>query len=176
VSSRTIWMTWDTNDHFRQIDRLVSGTDEVALLTARAAAEEVLEIVRENIRANFTIRTGKLLNNWEIVQEVKGGRHRRRGETELRTDTIYARIHEFGGVITPKRAKMLSWIDPDTGWVIFARRVVIPARPYFRPAMQKTGRVSRAASRAYEAWLEDKPHLSDIVRYPVDVYNTNVRV
>jgi phage gpG-like protein len=43
---------------------------------------------------------------------------------------IYAAIHQFGGVILPKSGKFLSWVGPD-GKRIFAKKVTIPARPFF---------------------------------------------
>jgi phage gpG-like protein len=46
---------------------------------------------------------------------------------------VYGRIQELGGEILPVHAKMLSWIN-DAGERIFAKRVVLPARPYLRPA------------------------------------------
>ena len=52
------------------------------------------------------------------------------------TGVIYAAIHEFGGVILPKRAKALHWVDDD-GNDVFALRVVMPARPYIRPVLQE---------------------------------------
>ena len=55
-------------------------------------------------------------------------------EAAVGTDVVYAAIHEFGGVITPKRARMLHWVDPDSGENIFANAVTIPPRPYLRPA------------------------------------------
>ena len=48
---------------------------------------------------------------------------------------VYGRIQELGGTIKPVRAKMLSWIDLDTGKRIFAKKVYIPPRPYLRPAV-----------------------------------------
>lgn len=42
---------------------------------------------------------------------------------------VYASIHQFGGEILAK-GKALSWIGPD-GKRIFAKRVKIPARPFF---------------------------------------------
>ena len=46
----------------------------------------------------------------------------------------YARIHEYGGVILPVKAKMLSWIGPD-GQRVFAHRVVMPERSYLRTSL-----------------------------------------
>jgi phage gpG-like protein len=43
---------------------------------------------------------------------------------------IYAAIHQFGGVIVPKNAKSLMWTDA-AGGKHFAKRVTMPARPFF---------------------------------------------
>lgn len=48
----------------------------------------------------------------------------------------YAAIHNYGGIITPKNAKRLSWIGDD-GKRIFAKKVIIPKRPYFDNAIAK---------------------------------------
>jgi phage gpG-like protein len=48
---------------------------------------------------------------------------------------VYAAIHEFGGVITPIRAKALHFVID--GKHILTQRVVIPARPYLRPAVDE---------------------------------------
>ena len=63
-----------------------------------------------------------------------GGPAPTRNEVELHigTNLVYAAIHEFGGVITPKKAKALSF--EIGGELIFAKSVHIPARPYLRPA------------------------------------------
>ena len=53
------------------------------------------------------------------------------------TNVIYARIQEFGGVIKPRIAKMLSWVDRRTGERRFAKEVTIPAQPYLRPAFNR---------------------------------------
>lgn len=64
---------------------------------------------------------------------------------------IYARIHEFGGVITPKRARFLHFfID---GKEIFTKYVVIPARPYFWPAVESG---KRGAFEAMGEYLKGK--------------------
>lgn len=52
----------------------------------------------------------------------------------------YARIHEFGGVILPRRARFLVFrlSDPRAGGrgrLVFARRVVIPPRPHAAPTL-----------------------------------------
>lgn len=64
-------------------------------------------------------------------------------------DVRYALIHELGGVITPKQAKVLVFeID---GRKVFARSVTIPARPYLRPAADTIyPSLARRIKRAYE--------------------------
>ena len=54
---------------------------------------------------------------------------------DIGSNAPYARIHDVGGVITPKTKRLLSWIG-ESGRV-FAKSVTIPARPYFTPAMKK---------------------------------------
>lgn len=48
-------------------------------------------------------------------------------------DVRYALIHELGGTIVPVKAKALAIPQPD-GSVRFVKKVVIPPRPYLRPA------------------------------------------
>ena len=60
-----------------------------------------------------------------------------RGETG--PAAIYGRIHEFGGTIKPVHGQFLSFISTkgsSAGQRIFVRLVVIPARPYMRPAFE----------------------------------------
>jgi HK97 gp10 family phage protein len=55
-------------------------------------------------------------------------------EVAVGTDVIYAAIQEFGGVIVPKKAKMLAWQDVKAGIWHFAHKVTIKPHPYLRPA------------------------------------------
>lgn len=51
---------------------------------------------------------------------------------------IYGRIHEFGGVIRPKKGQFLSFISNQgtyAGQRVFVRSVTIPKRPYLQPAL-----------------------------------------
>lgn len=70
---------------------------------------------------------------------------------EFYNDVQHAVYHEYGtGIygpkrtpIRPKRAKLLSWIDPDTGKRVFAKQVRgVPAKKYLRRsidyALEKT--------------------------------------
>jgi phage gpG-like protein len=53
--------------------------------------------------------------------------------TFVGTNLKYARIHEFGGIIRPKKKKALRFKIGDK-WVM-VKRVVMPKRPYFRPTL-----------------------------------------
>ena len=44
------------------------------------------------------------------------------------TNRVYARIHQLGGIVRPRRRRALRF--EQGGNQIFARQVVIPARPY----------------------------------------------
>lgn len=49
-------------------------------------------------------------------------------EVEIGSALVYAAIHQFGGVIKPKKAKSLSFMKGNAR--VYARSVNIPARPY----------------------------------------------
>lgn len=50
-------------------------------------------------------------------------------------DTVpYARIHELGGEIVPKAKKALKFKTDDGVWHV-VKKVIMPTRPYFKPAV-----------------------------------------
>jgi phage gpG-like protein len=52
------------------------------------------------------------------------------------TNVVYARIHEYGWIIRPKKAGRLVF---KKNWkLIFAKQVRIPKRPYMIPALQES--------------------------------------
>jgi len=53
---------------------------------------------------------------------------------KIGTPLVYGRIHELGGVIRPKRAKALAFRTAD-GEFHMVKKVVMPKRPYLRPAL-----------------------------------------
>lgn len=73
------------------------------------------------------------------------------------TNVMYARTHQFGATIEPKKAKRLVFPGPG-GKLIFAKKVVVPARP-FLPLKKASGTValppdwSAQCVRAIRAYL-----------------------
>jgi len=93
-----------------------------------------LEVKREamiNLSGKVLNRqTGKLVNSIQIE----------RGGTETNpfaivgTNTIYARIHELGGIIKAKNKPYL-WFKVGDNWVR-VKQVTIPPRPFLKPAFE----------------------------------------
>lgn len=54
---------------------------------------------------------------------------------------VYAAIHQFGGTITPKKAKRLAFTLG--GRSVFARKVTIPARPYLGLSADNAAEIER---------------------------------
>ena len=64
------------------------------------------------------------------------------------SNRVYARIHQLGGIITPRAGRVLRFMLGDRA--VFARRVTIPARPYL--GWGPTERVE--ADRVVTRWLD----------------------
>lgn len=68
-------------------------------------------------------------------------------------NVAYNATHEFGATITPRSAKLLSWVSKD-GDRVFAKKVVIPARPHWRPAvMSMRDEIARAVAYSLDQWI-----------------------
>ena len=67
----------------------------------------------------------------------------------------YGAIHEFGGTILPKKGKFLRWVKD--GKEFFAKKVVMPKRPFFLPAIEETftsGEATRVANTVLQEELD----------------------
>ena len=53
----------------------------------------------------------------------------------LKNNTVYARIHEFGGTILPKKGEFLIFKPTGADHFVSVRQVKIPARKPFRTAI-----------------------------------------
>ena len=72
-------------------------------------------------------RSGKpLLDNGHLQKSIS---YRVVGNTvEIGTNLLYARLHQFGGVIRPKNKTRLFFMLGERK--VFARQVTVPARPF----------------------------------------------
>nr|DAS18464.1 MAG TPA: virion morphogenesis protein [Caudoviricetes sp.] len=102
-------------------------------------------------------------NKWKplspITQEIKGNDKilKHRGYLSERTaynyddngvefgsDAKYARLHQFGGVIKPKKGKRLKFGKGDT--TVFAKQSKVPARPWLGINQQNEQKLLRKAT------------------------------
>lgn len=100
---------------------------EIATNAAKESGELFNSYAKANVISNFTMRSWALYNSFKVVVTKAG--NVRAGTYGIK----YARIHEYGGVIKPKRSKVLFWVD-NRGTSHFIKSATIPARPYIRPA------------------------------------------
>jgi phage gpG-like protein len=128
-------------------------------MTVQTNAKDLTAIVRRRLEQwlptspqgrRKVLAIMRILNNEAQLSYGKSGLKRRTGllvnslRSELKSipegvlvfisaNPIYSRIHEFGGVIRPKRSNLLRF-QVGGRWVS-ARSVTIPARPYLRPTL-----------------------------------------
>jgi phage gpG-like protein len=95
------------------------AADHLVRVVKKKLSGEVLKVRSNRLRGS--IARGPVQGDGKVLQVVVG------------TNVVYARIHEFGGVIVPKRKKYLRFVVD--GKTVFAKRVVIPKRPYIAPSI-----------------------------------------
>jgi phage virion morphogenesis protein len=78
--------------------------------------------------AALKIRQGQPLRDTGRLQRSITSQPDAQGVT-VGTSLRYAPVHQFGATITPKKAKRLVFPGPG-GKLIFAKKAVIPARPF----------------------------------------------
>jgi len=128
---------WDMSQINAMMEKLANaGKSGTKALEQGASVIEAH--AKMNAEAHGLHKTGNLIGSIQIYDKMPfsvmvGSR-----------GVIYAAVHEFGATISPKRAKMLSWIG-ESGERIFAHKVVIPARPYLRPAVDENKSAVEAA-------------------------------
>jgi len=105
-------------------------------------------------------RTGRLTKSWQVkpTMSVHPGAVRVR----LGSSLVYARIHEYGGRIVPRKGK---WLRFQTGWSGGQRSggwatvasVTIPARRYVSIAGQRALQAARGIAAALKRELMAGP-------------------
>lgn len=108
----------------------------------RAALQALGRVLVTRIQLTFRQSTAPNGSRWAPLKLRQGqplvdtGRLRasitsKAGDREVvvGTNVQYARVHQFGAVIRPVRAKLLRFPN-DAGGFAFARQVKVPARPF----------------------------------------------
>jgi len=114
-------------DHTR--DEMQRGMKEATLLVAATAKRDYLSGPRPG---RLGVVTGRLRSS--LSTEVRGLGANVQGV--VGSNVKYARIHELGGTIVPKKAKALKFFYPKAGHWVSVKSVEIPARPYLSTALR----------------------------------------
>lgn len=141
--------------------RLPENMIAVGNAAFRRLVDDVVLRAKENVslgRPGLIPRTGRLrqsIQKGPYKQLTPGGY----GEQRVYSNLIYARVHEFGATIRPRKGPYLVFrlwnfsdtTEPTGPWVR-ARQVTIPPRPFLGPA----------AERAVDHWDE---YVEESIRY-----------
>jgi phage gpG-like protein len=82
------------------------------------------------------ITSGMLMRSVTFAVDSGGG------AVNIGSNLKYARIHQLGGVITPKNRRFLRF-PIGGGNFVFAKKVVMPARPFLKPRPEDPERLIR---------------------------------
>ena len=118
----------ELSNHFKDALQIASGDNRINAL--KAGGNVVRNHAKLNIMSQGLVDIGTLKGSISVEKDTDT-------TVAIGTNIKYGHIHEVGGTIVPRKAKMLSWIDKQTGNRIFAKSVHIPARPYLRPALDE---------------------------------------
>jgi len=115
---------------FRVLDKAAKTANKRVMDAVRKGALRVQRGAKVNVhqKLNTTgLSTGTLGRSIGIVAKPA------QLEASIGPSVIYGRIHEFGGIIKPVKAKALAF--EVGGQLVFAQSVTIPKRPYLQPAL-----------------------------------------
>lgn len=122
---------------------------------ATAAALVLVAQAKINIESNFVIHPIGPLKASVGVGSVTATRNQAIAEWGS-YGIVYARIHEYGGVILATNGPYLVFQTADGAWHSVPM-VTMPARPYIRPAIDQHG---RDAAKAAEFQLAQRLRLA----------------
>ncbi len=86
------------------------------------------------------------------VTAVPGASSGAIGRASVAPHTVYAAIQEYGGPMHARPGRYMHWISDGIDY--YAKHVILPPRPYLRPAAEVSiadGSLGRAAAEAFEA-------------------------
>lgn len=109
-------------------DKITKALDRAAILYQ---GEVKQQLSGPHSSKKLGVKTGHLRRSIQIDRT-----HVKNGKIRVGTNVKYSRIHEFGGVIKAKTAGLLHF-KIENFWHT-AKSVIIPARPFMRPALKKT--------------------------------------
>lgn len=130
---------------FRKLAAAARG--DAALAAIEAGGYVIMSHAQDNIRNKLSQHPTGFLANSVGVKRV--------GKLVLVGvfGVVYAKIHEFGGIVTARRKPFLSF-QVNGKWV-FTKKVVIPARPYLRPSVDShLSEIKEAISDALRGLLQ----------------------
>lgn len=114
------------------MEKVSSSMGETALRAAiNAGAHQMEALIKLKISSIGLVDKGVLINS---IQKKDVTVTATSAKATVGTNVVYAAIHEFGGVIVPRHAAALVFRTKDGMWHT-VKRVVMPARPYMRPAI-----------------------------------------
>ena len=134
--SNDLTLTLDDKElmaRFAEVDRAIR--EEAGEAGLRAAANYLVGVIKVNITLKKLIDTGNMLNSTTVEDPVITDTE---GYIEFGPHTVYAAIHEFGGIILPINGPYLVFMGKD-GHLVKTKSVHMPARPYLRPALDEHG-------------------------------------
>jgi phage gpG-like protein len=139
-------------DHFAEALAAASGdTLAKAVMVGGFVVEAHAKINASRGRPGLNVVTANLVNS---IKTVLAKSTDTSAEADVGTGVVYARIHEFGGMIAAKAGGALRFMI-DGQW-ISTKSVQIPARPYLRPACdENTGKILDAVGYELKQGLEN---------------------
>lgn len=133
------------------INKLKKASVAVRNEGASLAVESGAMVLQEAAKVKAPFRTGTLRRSIHVENTDRGTLKQR--QIGPLAAVPYAAIQEYGGVITPKQARMLAWKTDSGAWA-FAKRVFIRAQPYMRPSFDENkGKVQDAMVKAFRLVL-----------------------
>jgi len=137
-----------TEELLQNLRRIDSGIrQDVAVRAVNAGGIQI----ENKARMNAPVLTGALRNSVTTIAKSTG--HGAEAEIGFR-GLVYARIQEFGGTITPKKGKYLTFRTKNGNWVR-ARSVKIRGKHYLEKAINsEKGLAVKAMSDVVKAYLE----------------------
>ena len=135
------------------LDISISGVQELANKLESATKEKV---IKDSLTSGALLVTGWVKKNrltgprpgflgvltGRLRSSIAAGPVDRTGNqytVAIGTNVKYAKIHEFGGIIRPRNKPFLAWKGPGGKYIFTQKPVVMPARPFFRPAIEDQG-------------------------------------